>query len=587
MDKRSERVRAARGELPLDTLIENAQIVNVLTGEIYAGAIGIAGGYIAHLGPYNGAGPEPRSRMDAEGKFAVPGLVDTHVHIESSMMSPAGFAAAVLAHGTTTVVIDPHEIGNVLGMRGVRYMLEATAHLPLRVYVQVPSCVPAVPDLETAGAEFGPQEVAEMLTWERVIGLAEVMDYVGVIAQTPRMRGILAAALERGTVISGHAPGVRGRQLAAYLMAGPDSDHEGCEQDELLEKLRLGMAVESRTSSFGDDMAAVGSIVRRLGGTPPNLVMCTDDIFPEDLMQHGHMDWGVRRAIQGGLTPVEALRVASVHGAMRHRLYDLGAIAPGKRADIVLSRSLEEFAADEVWVDGALVARGGRCVVAPPVEPPALESENTVHLPHPPTPADYALPARPGRTWERVRVIKVQPASPILGLEIMALPVREGSLDVGSSDVCLAAVQERHGRTGRRGYALVRGMGLQRGAAASTVAHDSHNLLVIGRNADDMALAANQLAACGGGLCCAEGGRVLALLPLPIAGLMSPLPLAELVPLVQKLSDALRSLGICRAQPISAIVGMALPVIPHYSVTDHGLVDVDNQRIISLWADEE
>ncbi len=587
MDKRFDRVRAARGELPLDTLIENAQVVNVFTGEVYPAAIGIAGGYIAWVGPADGISPEPRQRVDAGGRFAAPGFVDTHIHIESSMMSPAGFAAAVLAHGTTTVVIDPHEIGNVLGMRGVRYMLEATAHLPLRVYAQVPSCVPAVPVLETAGAEFGPQEVAEMLTWERVIGLAEVMDYVGVIGQTERMRGILAAALERGVVISGHAPGVRGRQLAAYLMAGPNSDHETYARDELLEKLRAGMAVESRASTFSDNMANVGSIVRQLGSTPLNLVMCTDDIFPEDLLQKGHMDWGVRSAIRGGLTPVEALRVASLHGAVRHRLHDLGAIAPGKRADIVLSRDLDEFAADEVWVDGALVARGGRCIVPMPVQRPALESENTVHLPHALTPADFALRARPGHTQERVRVIRVQPGSLGFGLETVELPVKEGVLDLTSSDVCLVTVLARHGRSGQQGYALVRGVGLQHGAAASTVAHDSHNLVVIGRDAGDMALAANQLAACGGGMCCAKGGHVLALLPLPIAGLMSPLSLEDLVPQVRQLSDALRSLGIARAQPITAIVSLALPVVPHYGVTDRGLADVDHQRIISIWADEE
>jgi len=554
---------------------------------VYRASIGMIGGYIAHVGQSDKTLPEPRQRLDAEGKFAVPGFVDTHIHIESSMMSPAGFAAAVLPHGTTTVVIDPHEIGNVLGMRGVRYMLEATQDLPLRVYVQVPSCVPAVPELETAGAEFGSREVAEMLTWKRVIGLAEVMDYVGVIGQTERMRGILGAALERGTVISGHAPGVRGRELAAYLVAGPNSDHEGYERAELLEKLRFGMAVESRVSSFGDSMPNVASIVRELGCAPLNLVMCTDDIFPEDLLQNGHMDWGVRRAIQSGLTPVEALRVASLHGAVRHRLYDLGAIAPGKRADIVFSRSLDDFAADEVWVDGVLVARSGRCIASMPVQRPALESENTVHLPHAPTPADFRLAARPGRAQERVRAIQAQPGVPGLGLEVMELPVKDGALDLASSDVCLVAVLERHGRTGRRGYALVRGLGLQRGATASTVAHDSHNMLVIGRDADSMALAASQLAECGGGICCVQGERVLALLPLPIAGLMSPLPLEELVPQVQQLSQALRNLGIARRQPITAVISMALPVVPHYSVTDHGLVDVDHQRLMSIWADEE
>ena len=571
--------------MPLDLLIENVRLVNVYTREIYPADVGIAGGYIVFAGPGTWTGPEPRARFAAGGRFATPGLIDAHMHIESSMMSPAGFAAAVLPHGTTAVVADPHEIGNVLGLRGVRYILDATAGLPLRVYVQVPSCVPAVPGLETAGADFGAAEVAEMFGWARVIGLAEVMDYVGVVQQSARMRAILDVAHARGTVISGHSPGLSGRDLAAYLVGGPLSDHEAHGVDEILEKLRAGMTVEGKVSSFGERLSAAGEVVTALGTVPPNLVLCTDDIFPDDLLHQGHLDHVVRGAIAAGIPPVDAVRVATLNTAQRHRLYELGALAPGRRADVLLVDDLEHFSVAAVFVAGELVAQAGRMAVPLPVTRSAVEEENTVHLAAPPRPEDFVLRAHSGRQEARLRVLVLNPGAP-RGLEEMTFPVREGVVDVSARDgVCLASVIERHGRNGNRSLVPVKGLGLRRGAVASTVSHDSHNLVVAGRNAADMALAANELAACGGGICCADGGRVTALLPLPIAGLLSPLPVEEIVPILEKLNAALRDLGIAARQPLGAIFGLALPVIPSYSVTDMGLVDVDRQVVLDIWVD--
>jgi len=584
---RSLRVEAARGGRRLDLLIEGATLVNVHTREVYPADIGIAGGHIVSVSEHGWQGPEPLARLRAQGKFALPGFVDSHVHIESSMMSPAGFAAAVLPRGTTTVVIDPHEVANVAGLRGVRYMLEATARLPLRVAVQAPSCVPAVPALETAGAEFGPHEVAEMLSWERVIGLAEVMDFVGVIDQSERMSRILDVALSQGQVVSGHCPGLRGPQLAAYIVGGPDSDHEGLGREELLEKLRLGMTVEARVSSFSESVSQLGAIVRETGCVPPNLVMCTDDIFPPDLARCGHMDHVVRQAIAAGFAPLDAIRAATLHGAQRHRLYDRGAIAPGRLADIVLVNDLAAPRADEVLVGGQLVAKAGQMVAPLPLSPHSFESENTVHLPCRPTPEGLALRARSGRRSEAVRVLSVARGQPRT-LETIELPVRDGIVDVSAApEVCLLAILERHGRAGGRGLGLVKGLGLQRGAVASTIAHDSHNLLVLGRTPHDMAMAAAQVASWGGGLCCVEGGRMLAGVPLPIAGLMSPKPLLELAPLVDALNHALEGLGMQGPNPLSAVFGLALPVIPHYAVTDRGLVDTVKQTFIPLWADED
>ena len=583
MQARADRVAAVRGDRPLDLLIRNVRLVNVYTREIYPADIGISGAHIVFAGPGAWSGPTPTETLDAADKFAAPGLIDTHIHIESSMMSPRHFAAAVLPRGTTTVAIDPHEIGNVLGLRGVAYMLNATAELPLRVYVQAPSCVPAVPQLETAGAAFTARDIDAMLSWDRVIGLAEVMDYVGVIEQNERMREILDVAHEHDAVISGHCPGVRGRDLAAYLVGGPQSDHESINHDELLEKLRMGMVVEAKDSSFSDSISTLAEIVQELGTAPPNLVMCTDDIYPEDLLEQGHMDHGVRRAIAAGFDPVDAVRAATLHGAQRIRQPELGAIAPGKRADLLLLDDLEQFTVNEVFVDRTLVARAGRMLVSLPHEKFDIAQENTVHLPSPPHPEDFILRARPGEDTARLNILAVA-GDYTRAIETTTFAVKDGAVNISAADdVALVAIFQRHSQGSGRSLVPVKGVGLQRGAVATTVAHDSHNLLVIGQNADDMALAARTLADCGGGICSVEGGEVRALLPLPIAGLMSPEPLETVVSQMKRLNAALRDQGITAKQPISPIIALALPVIPDYGITDLGLVDVNAQRVLSIW----
>ena len=580
----TDSVAAARGRAPLDLLISGARLVNVYTQEIYPAEIGIAGGVIVAVEP-PGAGPRWQARqvIEARGKFALPGLVDTHVHIESSMMTPAGFAEAVLPLGTTTIVTDPHEIGNVLGLRGVRYMLEATRHLPLRVYFQAPSSVPSVPGVETAGAEFLGAEIAELLSWERVIGVAEVMDYVGVIEQSERMRQVLGAARAANTVISGHCPALTGRDLAAYLVAGPDSDHEGRQPAELLEKLRQGMYVEGRVSSFSESMSVLGEVCARLGSVPPNLVLCTDDIYPDDLLRCGHMDEVVRKGIAAGLPPLGVLRAASWSGAQRHRLHQLGAVAPGKWADIVLAADLQNFRADEVICRGQLVAAGGQMLAPLPGGDAVLEAENTVHLARLPSAQDFRLAARPGREQERVAVLAVG-AGLRRSLEERTFPVKDGALDLSADeDICLLSVLERHGHGGRQSIVPVRGLGLRHGAAATTVSHDCHNLLVIGRDPADMALAARSLAECGGGICSVAGGAVQALLPLPVAGLMSPARAPELAGQLAALNQALSGQGVLQQRPLTGLLSLALPVIPDYGVTDYGLVEVSTQALVPLF----
>jgi adenine deaminase len=418
--------------------------------------------------------------------------------------------------------------------------------------------------------------------------LAEVMDYVSVIRQTPRMAAILEAAFAKNKVISGHCPGLRGQDLAAYQVGGPESDHEGTDEEELLEKLRNGMSVEGRVSSFSESMSILGRIYDRLGALPPNLVLCTDDVYPNDIFEHGHMDATLRGGITAGIPAVDLVRAGTLNAALRHRLYDLGAVAPGKRADLLLVANLDEFVVDEVFAGGVLVAKGGKMLKPLRGEETnaGIEKENSIHLPHEPRPELYELKARPGKTSERVRVVHIH-TSLLRSLEEIELPVRGGLVDYTSDPgLALVSIQERHGKNGAHSLALVRGLGLMSGAVGSTVEHDCHNLLVAGRSAEDMAAAAKALAACGGGFAAAQAGRVTALLPLPIAGLMSPKGLEEMSADLGRINDAFHALGMTARQPLSLILSLALPVIPEYGLTDLGLVEVASQKFVSVFVDE-
>ncbi|MEI6289266.1 MAG: adenine deaminase [Chloroflexota bacterium] len=592
---RTENIKAARGIIPLDILIRNIQLVNVLTSEVYPAEIGISNGMIVSVEqPSSGESLKALQVYDGNGKYAVPGLIDTHVHIESSMMTPAGFSKAVLPLGTTTIVTDPHEIGNVMGLRGIRYMLEATKNLPLRVYFQVPSSVPSVTGVETAGAVFGSTEVSEMLGWDRVIGLAEVMDYMGVINLSERMQQILGAALSANKVISGHCPGLRGRDLAAYLTAGANSDHEGMDPAELMEKLRLGMYVEGRVSSFNESMTSLGTIFKQPGSLPPNLVLCTDDIYPDDLLRSGHMDQVLRTGIKAGIPAVDLIRAATWNGAQRHRLYQAGAIIPGNWADIVLVNDLNNFRADEVFCRGKLQAAAGKMLILDDTRdvsiniPPErqVEAENTIHLKHLPKVEDFNIPARPGKSIEQLQVMNINP-NLRRNLLVRSYPVVDGRLDITNDrDVCMVSILERHLSTGNHSRFLVSGLGCISGAAATTVSHDCHNLLVIGRDAADMALAVRTLAECGGGICSVFDGKVQALLPLPVAGLMGTGNVNETAELLHKLNFALKQQGVLQERPLTGLLSLALPVIPEYGLTDLGLVNVNTQALMPIYTDD-
>jgi adenine deaminase len=574
-------VAAARGDRTLDLAITNVNLVNVFTCEIHPVDIGIYGNRIALVVPAGSERLETAQVLDGRGKWAVPGFIDTHVHIESTMVSPPNFAAAVLPLGTTTAVIDPHEIGNVLGMDGVRYMLEASEGLPLRVLVTVPSCVPAVPGIETAGAEFGPEQVAEMLTWPRVVGIAEVMDVPGVANANPRMAGIVGAGLAADLTIQGHAPQVSGRTLNAYLAAGPQSDHEIRHPGELLEKLRLGMVPLVKRSTYANPARDLVPVLKSL--PLAEIALCTDDVEPADLLAHGHMDGAVREFIAHGTDPAVAIRYATLNGARHYGLRDLGAIGPGYVADILLLSSLEDVRVSHVIVGGELLAEDGRLVR--PLQDPTqgMPAANTVHLPELSTDS-FALRAPIDEGEVRIRLMVLEPAR-TTHLETATVRVSGGQVDLDSLDdnTCLLSVIPRHGQKHPPSLALLKGLHLRAGALASTIAHDSHNLVVAGRSASDMLLAAQTLAACGGGLAAVCDGQVLGKVALPVAGLMSPLPVPDLAREVAAFKKTVMELGVQARNPALAITNVALPVTPVVRLTDLGLVDVASQEFIPLF----
>lgn len=582
---------AAAGRSPFDLLVANARVVNVFTGEIIHGHIGVAGGLFARFIPAEETQGGDLSRIsaaevvDAGGQYAVPGLVDCHLHLESSMVLPRAFAAAVVPRGVLTVTPDPHEIVNVMGLEGMRLLLDESRGLPLDLFFQVPSCVPAT-NFETAGAAVGRDEVTEALGWKGVVALGEVMDYPGVISGDPRMASILRAALDAGTVIEGHAPGLSGADLAAFVAAGVTSDHTLVTPALALERLRSGVVLELQEKSLSPEVLAVaGRSAQAL-----NLCLVTDDVPPDDLLARGHLDLLLREAIRMGMDPVQAIRAVTLAPARRMRLHDRGAIAPGMVAHMVLVSDLAEFRAGAVFSRGVLVAKGGALT---PWAAGALGSARagsrglgTVRLP-PPGQDRFGVRAPQGTGRVRVRVIEMnQQTTHTRGGEA-ALRVEAGLVAWEETDLCLAAVFERHGRSGgpgagHVGYGFVRGA-LHRGAVATTWAHDSHNLLVIGRSADDMAAAARWVIEHGGGMAAVAGGELLAGVPLPVAGIVSDQPVSVVGPQVARFRSALADLGFLHRSPIMTLGVLTLAVSPEIKLTDRGLVDVNQSRIIGLF----
>jgi len=555
------RLAVARGDAPADLVLKGGRVLSVFTGEVFAADIAICGEHIAGLGSYQGA-----EEVDVTGQVLVPGLLDGHMHIESTKLMVDEFARAVLPHGTTTVFIDPHEVANVFGLRGVAALLDSAGQVPLDYYVMVPSCVPAS-RFESSGATVTAADIRGFVAGRPdVIGLAEVMDFPAVVAGEPDMLAKLSAVADAGGHLDGHAPGLSGPALNAYLAAGIGSDHECTTAAEALEKRRLGMWIMIREGAAARNLAALLPIVTEHG--PRNTMFCTDDREPDQLLRDGHIDDVVRKAIGLGCDPVDAIVMATLHTARWHRRHDLGAIAPGYLADIVAVPALADFRPAMVWKRGRLVASGGRAVPIPKVAAPRwmLDSVNIPAL----AAADFRAEAA-----GRVHVIGVEPDS-LTTRALVAEPGHSNGYATARPDRDLAkvAVIERHKGTGRIGIGFVSGFGLQRGALASTHAHDAHNLGVVGMNDADMAFAANRLAEIGGGQVAVLNGQVLAELPCPVAGLLSELPFEEVAAAAARLDAAAHAeLGATYPAPFMAMSFLALSVIPELRITDRGLVD--------------
>jgi adenine deaminase len=564
---RAALIAVARGDAPPDLVIEGAHVLSVFTREWLELDVAIAGGRIAGLGAYDGG-----ERVDARGQYLVPGFIDAHVHIESSKLTPAEFARAVVPHGTTAVVTDPHEVANVLGREGVEWMLEASEALPLDVFVMAPSCVPAS-DFESPSCPLEPADMEAILRHPRALGVAEMMNFPGVIAGDPAVLARLDVA--GATHADGHAPGVTGRGLDAYVSAGIRSDHEATTLEEALEKRRRGMWVLLREASNAHNLRDLLPLVERYG--PEHCAFCTDDREPDFLYRDGHIDQMCRVAVAEGIAPEAALLMATLHPARCHGLLDRGGVAPGLRADLVLLDDLESFRPARVYKDGALVAEGGR---AEPFERRAIPERVRSTMRSAPLPDDaFAIPAEPGR----VRVIEIVPGQLITHAREEEPATRDGHVVADPErDLAKIAVVERHHATGRVGKGLVRGFGLRTGAFASTVAHDAHNLVVVGVTDGDMVACAARLQEIGGGIVVARDGAIRGELALPVAGLLSDEPVEDVVAALERLQDMLREQGVGDGAPFMTLSFLALSVIPALKITDRGLVDVDRFELVPL-----
>lgn len=562
----------ARGDAPADLLLRNGRVINVFTGEIVTTDIAIAGDTIVGVGSDYGAAAE----IDLRGRYVCPGLIDAHVHIESSMVTPLQFARAVVPRGTTTVIADPHEIANVLGAAGIRYILDASAGLPLSVYVNLPSCVPAT-HLGTAGAELSAEDLLAISDLERVIGLAEFMNVPGAVLGLPGVVDKLLAF--QGRVIDGHAPGVTGKWLQAYIGAGPGSDHECTTVAEMLEKLRLGMVIFIRESTAAKNLRTLVQAVTLHNSR--RCAFCSDDRHPADLIDEGHIDHLLRLAIAEGVDPITAIQMATLNAAEWFRLRDRGAIAPGKRADLVVFSNLKDFRAEMVFAGGKLVAQEGQPVgewEPPPVDEAGVRSTVRVEMER----LNLNIPA----LRERMRVIGVIPDQIVT--DHLVEPVKKmGGMAVAAPerDVLKIAVVERHRGSGNVGLGFVRGLGLKRGAIAGSVGHDAHNLIVAGGDDDSMLTAVRAIQALGGGLVATVGENVLASVPLPIAGLMSEQPLETVRRQMDMLVSAAHELGSTLHDPFMTLSFLALEVIPRLKLTDRGLVDVEKFDFVPLFVD--
>lgn len=564
-----EKIRASRGEKKADILFTNARIINVFSGEIISGDIAVTGGFISGFGSY-----PARKIINLKGSFMAPGFIDAHVHIESSMACVTEFSRTVLPHGTTSVIADPHEIANVMGKDGIDYMLRSSENQPVDVYFSLPSCVPAT-EMETSGARLSADDLIPFMKNERIVALAEMMNFPGVLLRDPDVLAKIENSIIHKKPVDGHAPGLSGKGLFAYIAAGVSSDHECTAIGEAREKLSAGMHIMIREGTAARNLRDLLPLVNEKNFH--RIMWCTDDRHPHDLLEKGHIDSMVRDAVRYGLDPVIAIRMATINPALYFGLNYKGSIAPGREADLVIFSDISDPVVEQVYSKGILAAENG--VIKDEIkksEPIPVTSSMNVGIGN----IDLTIPAGSGR----LRVIELVPDQIITRKYLTRAKVINGMAvpDI-SNDILKIAVIERHKGSGNIGKGFVKGFNLKKGAIASSVAHDSHNIIVVGTNDEEMKAAAAAVIKMGGGLAAVCDYEVCSALSLPIAGLMSNDTVEAIDRQMKNLLSAARSLGSLLPDPYMALSFLALPVIPELKITDKGLVDVGKFCIVPLF----
>ena len=574
----------AQGTKPAELVIKGAKLVNVCTREILPDTdVAISCGRIALVGDAGHCIGEGTQVIDAAGQFIAPGFLDGHIHVESSMLSVGEYARAVVPHGTVGIYMDPHEICNVLGLKAVECMVEDAKRTPLKTMVTTPSCVPAVPGFEDTGSFVGPKEVAETMKWDCVVGLGEMMNFPGILFSTDHAHQIVGETLKAGKIPTGHySMPETGRGLNAYIASGIRCCHESTRAEDALAKMRLGMYVLIREGSAWHDLKEVVKSITQNEIDSRYAVLISDDTHPHTLIEDGHLDHIVRRAISEGVDPLTAIQMVTINCAQCFQMdHELGSIAPGKCADIVFLDSLEDVSVTKVLIDGEVVSENGQMVkeLAPYTYPEWVT--NSIHIANEITPESFAV--KVDGDSANVRVIEVIPGKVGNYEKSAVLKAKDGNLESDiSQDVLKAVVFERHHNTGTAGFGFVKGFGIRSGAMASTVAHDAHNLLVVGTSDEDMALAANTLIEQGGGMVVVQEGKVLGCVPLPIAGLMNDKPAEEMSEIVAGLEAAWEQIGCDMVSPFMTMALIPLACLPELRLTNRGLVDCTTFSFVPL-----
>ena len=573
----------ASGAKKADLVILGAKLVNVCTHEILENTdVAVAQGRIACVGDCQSCIGENTLVIHANGKYLAPAFMDGHIHVESSMLSVGEYAKAVIPCGTSAIFMDPHEICNVLGLDGVKYMLEDAKHTSLKAMLTTPSCVPAVPGFEDTGATVGPKEVAETMTWEECVGLGEMMNFPGILNADEHTHAIVGETLKAGKIVTGHYSLPETAQgLNAYIASGVRCCHESTRAEDALAKMRLGMYAMLREGSAWHDLKEVAKAITQNTIDSRFACLISDDTHPDTLQNKGHLNYIVKRAIEEGIDPVTAIQMVTINVAQCFQLdHDLGSVTPSKCADMVLIDDLENCNVTEVFIDGELVAQNGKMLKTfAPYDYPA-KAKNSVHLDLL-TPENFRIPATGASV--KIRVMEIIPARVGTFERFETMPVKDGALHADvERDVLKVAVFERHRNTGTVGHGFVKGFGIKKGAMAQTVAHDAHNLLVVGTNDEDMALASNTLIACGGGMVAVADGKILSLVPLPIAGLISDRPLEETSEKVQNLEKAWKEMGCTLPSPFMTMALIPLACLPELRLTNRGLVDCRTFQFTNL-----